>query len=134
MSLFGGFTVVLVMILVVLVIVIVIIVLGPLDKKGDGGGGGGGGGSGSGGECTSVRSNVYGYVSHLSAQILLWLYAAESRNFTYVRTFVPLQYNIRTSTAYYIELKRKICRCFGNNSMGTSDISYPSTQYFQSVE
>ncbi|KAI4481821.1 hypothetical protein M0804_009342 [Polistes exclamans] len=56
---------------------------GPLDKEG-------------GGECTSVRSTVYGYVSHLSAQILLWLYAAESRNFTYVRTFVPLQYNIRT--------------------------------------
>ncbi|KAI4497326.1 hypothetical protein M0802_007573 [Mischocyttarus mexicanus] len=99
MSLFGGFTVVLVMILVVLVIVIVIIVLGSTEtggEKGGGGGGGGGGGSGSGGECTSVRSNVYGYVSHLSAQILLWLYAAESRNFTYVRTFVPLQYNIRT--------------------------------------
>lgn len=37
-----------------------------------------------------------GYVSHLSAQILLWLYAAGARNFTYVRTFVPSRYNIRT--------------------------------------
>lgn len=36
-----------------------------------------------------------GYVSHLSAQILLWLYAAGARNFTYVRTFVPSRYNIR---------------------------------------
>lgn len=39
---------------------------------------------------------VYGYVSHLSAQILLWLYAAGARNFTYVQTFVPSRYNIRT--------------------------------------
>lgn len=41
-------------------------------------------------------SYVYVYVSHLSAQILLWLYAAGARNFTYVRTFVPSRYNIRT--------------------------------------
>lgn len=41
-------------------------------------------------------SYVYVYVSHLSAQILLWLYAVGARNFTYVRTFVPSRYNIRT--------------------------------------
>lgn len=41
-------------------------------------------------------SYVYVYVSHLSAQILLWLYAVAARNFTYVRTFVPSRYNIRT--------------------------------------
>lgn len=43
-----------------------------------------------------VGGTVYGYVSHLSAQILLWLYAAGARNFTYVQTFVPSRYNIRT--------------------------------------